>query len=183
MSLTTQYRGYDITFSENGETWWCRDIEFSHEKLSKVKERIDKLHLQLRKASSVDCLVLTKGSGYGRDEDVFHEGKIVEYLRPERAKRPGTFERVGTGEIIDHNIAVVSARRGEKASRRTQMLSSAYAPEAVDMLPAIHAQQKIIREAQAEIERIRDAMPRIKFEQLADLVRASEHVFTEGEQK
>lgn len=183
MALTTQYRGYDVTFSENGETWWCRDIDFSHEKLSKVKERIDKLHLQLRKASSVDCLVLTGGSGYVRDEDVFHEGKIVEYLKPERAIRPGTFERVGTGEIIDHNIAVVSAKRGEKASRRTQMLSSAYALEAANMLPAIHAQQKIIREAQAEIKRIRDAMPRIKFEQLADLVRASEHVFTEGEQK
>lgn len=182
MSAQVEYRGYTIRFSENEEKWRCWDIEFGHEKLSKVKERIDKMHLQLRKASSVDCLVLEGvGSHDIRNVATFHEGKIVEYLRPERAVRPGTFERVGTGEIIDHHVAVVSAKRGDKASRRTQMLSNAYALEAADMLPAIHTQQKIIREAEDEIKRIRASMPRIQFEQLADLVRASEHVFSEGQ--
>jgi hypothetical protein len=182
MSLQTTYRGYTIRFGENDEKWSCWDIEFSHEKLSKVKERIDRLHLQLRKASSVDCLVM--GGGY-RDGEVpkFYEGKIVDYSGVIRSQRPGTFERVHTGPVVDHQVAVVSAKNSlsDKPSRRTQRLSEAFAPEAADMMPDILRQCDIIRDASAEIARIKAAMPRIQFDQLADLVRASEHVFTEGD--
>lgn len=177
--LETEYRGYKISFSENAENWSCFDIEYSHEKLSKVKERIDRLHLQLRKASSVDCLVME--NSHHDTGTAFHEGKIVDYLGVVRSQRPGTFERVNTGPVVDHKVAVVSARRGDKASRRTQNLSEAFAPEAAEMLPAILEQQAIIKRARDEIQRIRKAMPRIQFDQLADLVRASEHVFSEGE--
>jgi hypothetical protein len=181
MTLSTEYRGYTIRFGENDEKWWCSDIEFSHERLSKVRERIDRLHLQLRKASSVDCLIMDLE--YADAGSKFHEGKIVDYLGVIRSPRPGAFERVYTGPVVDHKVAVVSARRGEKASRRSQNLSSAYAPEAADMMPLICAQQEIIKRARAEIKRIVSAMPRVQFDQLADLVKASEHVFTEGGQE
>lgn len=179
MALATEYRGYTIRFGENDEKWSCWDIEFSHEKLSKVKERIDRMHLQLRKASSVDCLVMDGGDDWHPAK--FHEGKIVDYVGVVRSQRPGTFERVYTGPVVDHKVAVVSAKTGDKASRRTQVLSDAYAPEAIEMMPAILEQQLIMRNARNEIQRIRAAMPRVQFDQLADLVRASEHVFNEGE--
>lgn len=179
MSLATEYRGYKIRFGENDETWWCPDIEFSHEKLSKVKERIDRLHLQLRKASSVNCLVME--GAYNDTGTAFYEGKVVDYIGVVRAHRLGSFERIPTGPVVDHTVAVVSAKGGDKASRRSQKLSDAYAPEAADMLPAILEQQAIIKRARDEIKRIRDAMPRIQFDQLADLVRTSERVFVEGE--
>ena len=177
--MRTEYRGYEIRFSENMETWECYAIEFSHEKLSKVKERIDRLHLQLRKSSSVDCLVME--GGYDRQPAKFHDGKIVDYIGVVRATRPNSFERVATGHVIDHSVAVVSGKSGEKASRRKQRLSEAFAPEAADMLPAIIKQQEIIRQAESEIKRIKAAMPRIQFSDLDALVKASEHVFTEGE--
>ena len=180
MGLQTEYRGYTITFAENMEQWSCYAIEFSHEKLSKVKERIDRMHLQLRKASSVNCLVME--NAWDGQTAKMHEGKIVDYLGVVRAQRKGTFERVYTGPVVDHKVAVVSAKGGEKASRRTQSLSEAFAPEAADMLPVIHEQQAIIRRAKSEIERIKGDMPRVQFSQLDQLVRASEHVFEEGEQ-
>ena len=179
MSLRTEYRGYDIIFSENMEKWSCYAVDFSHEKLSKVKERIDKLHLQLRKSSSVDCLVME--GGYGEVAAKFYEGKIVDYLGVVRAQKPGTFERVHTGPVVDHSVAVVSAKGGDRASRRSQKLSDAFAPEAADMLPAILEQHDIIDRAQKEISRIKAAMPRVQFADIESLVKASEHVFSEGE--
>lgn len=179
MTLDTEYRGYTIRYGENDEKWWCSDIEFSHERLSKVRERIDRLHLQLRKASSVDCLVME--NSHHDSGTAFHEGKIVDYIGVIRSQRPGTFERVYTGPVVDHKVAVVSAKRGDRASRRAQNLSDAYAPEAAEMLPAILEQQAIIKRARDEITRIRKSMPRIQFDQLSDLVKASEHVFQEGE--
>jgi len=180
MDLATEYRGYTIRFGENDEKWWCSDIEFSHENLSKVRERIDRLHLQLRKASSVDCLVM-EGS-HSDAGTAFHEGKIVDYIGAVRSQRHGTFEREYTGPVVDHKVAVVSAKRGDKAIRRTQNLSDAYAPESADMMPAILEQEGIMRRARDEIKRIKDAMPRVQFDQIGDLVKASEHVFTEGGQ-
>lgn len=179
MTMATEYRGYTIRFGENDEKWSCYDIEYSHEKLSNVKERIDRLHLQLRKASSVDCLVMSDIFSDYQNATML-DGKIVDYIGVIRSQRPGTFEREHTGPVVDHKVAVVSARGGDKPSRRTQNLSDAFSPEAADMLPLILRQQAIIREARAEISRIRAALPRIQFDQLADLVKASEHVFIEG---
>lgn len=43
------YRGYDIIFGDNSETWECRQLNVSHAKLSKAKEQIGKILAAARK--------------------------------------------------------------------------------------------------------------------------------------
>lgn len=53
--IKTEYRGYEIRFSEDADEWTCSDCNIGHQSLQKVKAGIDKLHMKMRKESAVEC--------------------------------------------------------------------------------------------------------------------------------
>lgn len=176
--METEYRGYQIRFSEKEEKWGCYDIEFSHDKLSKVKERVDAMHLKLRKGAAFDCYML----GTERGLTVLAEAKVIDYIKPIREQRPGTFERVYTGPIIDHEFAVMAKHHGrDRMSRRACSLSNVIDLSAADCLAALNDLERQAADLAKRIADAKAALPRVRFDDLADLVKAASHSFTEGE--
>ena len=178
--LSTEYRGYDIHYSENEDVWTCYDVGASHEKLSRVKAKIDEMHRKLRKANAFHCLDVSFYFGAKA-----REATIVEYLGPVRAKT-SAHQRVGDGEVIDHEIAYMSARGGlsEKKSRQKGKLSQLALNDTENMRRISEAQrlyaeaEKIRKQAQQIVE----SLDRPTIEHIAELVAASEHRFQEDDQ-
>jgi hypothetical protein len=175
--MQTEYRGYEIRFSENSDEWGCYAIGFHHEKLSKVKAKIDAMHLKLRKGAAVDCFVLECARYMGGYS--LKEAKVIDYLGPIREKK--SFERVGTGPVIDHEVAVMSTfSDAERLSRRTMSLSNLYVDEAQNHMAGINEIERQIATLQKELSKRKAALPCLPIEMLSDLVKASEHKFEEA---
>lgn len=177
---STEYRGYAIRYSENEDVWTCYDVGASHEKLSRVKAKIDEMHRKLRKANAFHCLDV---SSYGNAET--HEATIVEYLGPVRAKT-SAYQRVGDGEIIDHEVAYMSARGGlsEKKSRQKGKLSQ-LALNDTENMRRIGEAQRLFSEAEKtrkQAEKIIQSLDRPTIEHIAELIAASEYRFQEQDQ-
>lgn len=177
--MKTEYRGYDISYSENQDEWNCYDIGFSHEKLSRVKAKIDDMHRKLRKANAFHCLDISS-----HREASVTEATIVEYLGPIRKSK--SFERVGTGEIEDHEVAYMSARTSlsERKSRHKGRISSLVLNtpgnlSRIDEARDLHEQAKALAEKARDVLRCLD---RPTIEDIAGLVNASERRFDEAEQ-
>ncbi len=179
--MKTEYKGYTIQFSENAETWGCYNIEFHHASLGKVKERIDKLHRELRKASTVECLVLRSG-GYGNRPE-FIDAKIVEYSKPIREKA-AAFERVPTGEIVDHEVyASFVSNMSERAGRNRQALStvfidSEYNHQIMAEMRKLHDHAKSLTDRMNELKKTLKTVPS---SEIVNLFTASDHKFEEGD--
>lgn len=177
MSMKTEYRGYEIRYAENADEWNCFAIGFSHEKLSKVKAKIDALHLKLRKSAAVDCFVL-EGGGY-QGESSMTEARVIDYIAPVREKK--SWERVGRGPVIDHEVAVVAKFSGsDKPIRRVMKLSSLHNEEALSHVAGINEIERQIASLQKLRGKLEEDLPRLPFERLSDLVKASEHRFEEA---
>lgn len=175
MSLTTEYRGYTIRFSENEEVWRCADIRFDHAKLNKVKERIDDLHRKLRKASALPCLIVSN-----RWSSVeAREGTIIEYIGPKTTRSWSDGEKV-----VGHQVAVMSTREiNERPGREIMQIEElvpADDPAAwakIEEARAIAAQIKALEE---DLNAAVKAIPRLSIEAIPNLIKASEHRFEEG---
>lgn len=179
--MHTEYRSHRILFSENADDWYCSDFSFTHAKLSKVKEHIDKQYRKLRSESAVRCLIIPTSGSY--EMIAFRDATIVEYGTPDRAKTHA-FQRVGDGEIVSHNVYVMAERHGEKRpSRKSCALSSLAIDnernhqimgEAQDLQVRIKSLQSALQSKLAEITRVSPDM-------IEGLIRASQTTLTEGD--
>lgn len=173
-SIETEYRGYPIRYSENADEWNCYDVGYSHASLSKLKAKIDAMHLKLRKASSVTCLEIGRAyEGAG-----FTEASIIDYIGPKEtrswSKEP---------ELTDHKVAAVATRGGNERPSRRETELSGFAPDTPEARAAIAAWVSADREVKAAEVRskaARDAIPRLRLDDIAGLVKASKSKIEES---
>ena len=174
---STEYRGYSIRYSENEDVWTCYDVGASHEKLSRVKAKIDEMHRKLRKANAFHCLDVSSYGGVSADD-----ATIVEYIGPIRAKT-NSFQRVGDGEIIDHEVAFMSARHGSngRKSRQKGSLSKLVlnSPENLRRIDEAKRLYEEARKIEKQSQEIMQTLDRPSVDQIAELVTASAHKFEE----
>lgn len=168
-SITTEYRGYSISYSENADEWNCYDCGVSHASLSKVKAKIDALHLKLRKTSSVECLFL--GEGYGR-AGVTH-ATMIDYMGPEYTSGRWP-EKEKT--LVGHKVAAMHRdARKDRPTRQTGRLEN-YAPDTPEVREAVAAWVQAEREeeeARQRKEKARNAIPRMTLEMIDGLIKAA----------
>ncbi|UUV43026.1 hypothetical protein RCAQUAPHINA_56 [Rhodobacter phage RcAquaphina] len=167
--IETEYRGHRIIYSENGEDWYCPDIEKSNAPtLSKVKAKIDRMYLDMRKRAAFSGFEI--GSYQGPK---FTPTVIVDYIE-EKVERSWNDPKVIRSR--KHVVAAV-AQRGykEKAARRHCDLQE-IAPDT----PETHAAFQVAEARWADLEQARKAyenavaaIPRVTIEDIADLVKVS----------
>jgi len=160
MSMKTEYRGHNITYSENSDEWNCYDIGYSNISMQKVKAKIDAFYLKLRKASAVQCYEI---SGHGRIQKT--ESTIIEFVKTVEQKAWST----GKVTRTDHKVAVVARRDGnERASRREtdiQMLMPETEEAHAAFAEAERLYERVVK-AQKEFDTAYAAIPRVT---LADI--------------
>lgn len=167
--IAIQYRGFEITFSENAGTWRCWDLDIENVDISKVKAKIDHTALKLRKENSFDCLYL----GH---EDELIPAKIIEYLGEVKEKGPP----FGTGPLVHKGYLVAAMRPGysvsDRPSRQKDRLKSFVRPgPTADAIQAeIRAERETIKRAQERILELRGRYPRVTIEDIATLVKIAE---------
>jgi len=172
--IKTEYRGHGIIYSENGDEWWCSDINYTNGSLQKIKARIDKMYLDLRKRSATPAFEISNYNG-----PVKTEATVVEYIG--EVWEGGGWNTKKPRQLVDHKIAVVAKRTGsEKASRREEKLSTLMAttPEAEAAFAEYVRLHAIAREAKKVADAAFDAIPRLTLDDVAELVRIKK---TEGE--
>lgn len=170
MSLETEHRGYKIRYSENGDEWTCYDAGngMTAPTLSKMKEKIDRMALAERKASSFRCLEF---SGYSSVDT--EDASIIEYLGP-------TVEGGGwTGKphyISKHKVASVANRKGKERPTRRESDLSNFLPDTPEVRAALEdlaRLHKVAEEARKAFDAARKAIPRVTVADIAPLVKLS----------
>ena len=170
MSISTEYRGYRINYSENQDEWSCYEAGtgFSHAKLSGVKAKIDALFLAERKRGATACLEME--SLYGSACVAMIDATVIEYLGPKLDRHNGVLV------IVGQKVAVVARRRGsEKAARRECELSS-LAQNTPETLAAWAEAQRlylIYADAKKAYDAAVTAIPRLSLDDVMPLVTIS----------
>lgn len=164
--IATEYRGYRIVWSDNGDEWVSYDAGkgISSPSLAKVKAAIDRIHLSERKASAVRVFEISDHSGDSKVESL-----IVEYLGP----KMGSYWSGNGGQVEDHRVAVVAQRSGSsKKSRKEVELSSLMpdTPEAQAAFEAYHEKKVIADEARKRAKAAFAAIPRVDVGHIQPLV-------------
>jgi len=176
--ISTEYRGYTVQYSENADLWNCPDCGIVDQPtLSKVKERINAMHLKLRKASAMPCFEIAGEVTYSGAKVRALEGTIIEYIGPKKA-------RYGYPEET-HSVAVVSQRPNRDAKSRQEVYLQNLAPDTPEVraqIAAADALGQIAHEAAEAFRAAVRAIPRVQIEDIADLIKASGHTFQEGEE-
>lgn len=169
--MQTEYRGYSICYGDNDDKWWCSAIGYQHEKLSKVKAKIDSIHLKMRKAAAIECYHV---SGGGSGPLSLDEATVIDYAGPVRAQAR-SFERNPTGEVIGHKFAIMTkARHSEQRSRQVVQMDTLVTDEAFEVLERVRVIEAQIKALGEQRKRMVAEIPRMKFEDFAELVAASE---------
>lgn len=177
MTITTEYRGYEIKWSDNADEWVCYDAGegVSGSSLLKVKEAIDRINLKARKDAAVPCIELHSSSrGIGKTESM-----IVQYIGP-KIDRVGSYFEGYTQAITGHKVATVGKRRGnKKATRSVNELHKLMpdTPEAHAALAIADQLRKVAIEADAMADAAFKLIPRM---QLSDVQRLVEITQTEN---
>ncbi len=167
--ISTECRGYKISFGDNSEEWSCSELTlYGFAKLSTLKARIDKLFLDERKKSAVQCFEI---SGYHGAE--ITPATIVEFI----ATSGGQKRSYGGAEPIKHKVAVVAQRKNsERAARRETELSSLMpdTPQAHEAWAVFVEKDRIAREAKKAADAAYEHLPRVTVEMVAELKRIKE---------
>lgn len=175
MSLTTEYRGYHIGYSENDDTWGCYDAGVHGQKtLGGVKKKIDDLHLKMRKAASVACFEVRGNEGKDGWYVSLTEATAIEYLGPHIERR---WMSSAPPEITGHKIATVAKRGGSQRGARRETMMASICPHTSEVHEAVVAANALGAEAFAAAERFRAAVrdiPRLQLADIKDLMAASE---------
>lgn len=171
--IETEYRGHTIRYNDNSDEWSCSDLGFrsSHQSLKKVKERIDKMYLDLRKAAALPCYEI---STYGDPSKT--EAKITEYIGARFERDYKSNER----KLKGYKVAVVAKRRNnDKASRAEADLESLMpdTPEALAVFAEVEAAYEKVKAAKAVYDETVARLPRLTVDDIVELKRIKE---TEG---
>jgi hypothetical protein len=166
MSITTEYRGHKIMWSDNTDEWTCYDLSDkvrSSPKLSVIKDAIDRLYLAERKAAGTPCWELSQHS------NARYPAQIIEYLG---AKTESSWTR-GKPDTVKHKIAVVATRNGNERPSRREAYITELAPLGPETDAAWQVYAGAVAERKAAEKRERDAyaaIPRIDLEAISKLV-------------
>lgn len=167
--IIVNYRGHEIRYNHNADEWMCSELDggyITNPRLSKVKERIDKMYLDIRKKNAVPVVEVAKLSWFSRDEAIV-EGMVVEYLGGSK-------------------IAVVSQRMGAKKASRAERQLKDVAPDTPEVREAISEYLKAHEET-AKARRVEDEMfdkiPRLSIHAIQKLVDIHVNGDTEEEDK
>jgi hypothetical protein len=173
MSLSTDYRGYKITYSENaGDEWCCYDLGkvVTNKTLSGCKAAIDKLLLDVRKAASLKCFEL---STTGKLE--VNEAVIIEYEGPQIEGGPGSWS--GKPKHIAGQKVYSMARRSDadRASRSRRDISqfAPFGPDTDAAIAEVKRLEVILKDATKARDAAIAAIPRLSIDDIAELVRVS----------
>lgn len=172
MSLSVEYRGYTIRYSENGDVWDSdafKTFKHSAPTLSKAKEKIDNLLRDVRKQAALQCFELTGGHNapYG-----FRESTIIEYEGPKLEGGSWT----GKKQYVDtHKVGIVSNRSGTKSARADGYLNTLVHATTEDQMKVDQA-NRLLSQAKAiedEAKALIKSIPRVTLDDIQELVRIS----------
>jgi hypothetical protein len=164
-----EYKGYMIRFSENEDKWVSYDAGFDNEKLSKLKQSIDRLSIKVRKASSTNALLLENTDGVASEVD------IVEYQGP-KIERPYRRHERGPRQVTDHKVAVIGQRNRDERPTRILAEFCKLVPntqDTIDRLAAIRVKSEEVRQLHVEIRTMTAEIPRIKLDSIKPLIKIS----------
>ncbi len=180
MTLSTEYRGYAISYSENEDRWNCYACKVSAETIGKVKAKIDAIHLKMRKAAMVRAYEINSNHTHGPE---LRECRLIDYLGE---KWSGSW--TASREVVDHRVSSMAVRDsglgiGQRAGRQERNLS-----EIVAMTPKAEAQMieaqrlhVIYRAAEDAYQAAIDGLPRLTLEDIAGLIKAAGAKVEEGD--
>jgi hypothetical protein len=180
MSLSTEYRGYTISYGENTDQWGCFDCGVTAPTLSAAKAKIDALHLKLRKESAFEGYEIMADEGREAMKVRAVPTKLIEYLGRKEQRHWSS----GKIAFLGHRVASMAKRSANgRASRRETMLDyiAPITPEVHAAIAEANRLGAIAFAAKQEFHQAVDAIPRAQIEDIAGLVEASDHKFEEGE--
>lgn len=172
MAIETEYRGYKLSYAENRDVWECWACNMNAPTLSKLKAKIDKLHLDLRKKSAFDCLLISLGDV--RDVRAL-DARIVTKRRQEG------FSSV-TYKAVQLRVQK-SGRGGGKSTTWSDIEDIApFGPETDAAIERLKRAQEAVRVARDEESAARKAIPRMTDDDPAvrALMEAARTRFEEG---
>ena len=170
--IEVTHRGYTITFNENSDEWYCRELSgksYSAPKLSTIKASIDRMLLSVRKKSAITCYEVS--GGHSRDPSKT-EAQIVEFITTKNER-----DYSGKAKPPVHIVASVAQRRGSaKASRREVSIA-----DLMPDTPEAHAAfDRLVKATEREVAAHKEtlaalnAIPRVTFEMITDLVKLAD---------
>jgi len=161
VNITTEHRGYLIRFSENEDKWRSYDLDLEDTSLAKLKDMIDSFLLKLRKEAACNVLYIS-------GTNVF-EARAID-------ARPLGYRTLNATPGWDHEIGVMMKRGSDSRAGKSFQKAGSLALPTDEVYAAIDA-AKVLSEAAKAAERKAkaawDAIPRIKHEDVADLIRAA----------
>ncbi len=172
-NISTEYRGYKISFGDNSEEWSCSELSFyGFPKLSTLKARVDKMLLDVRKKSAVSCFEITH-----RDTSKT-PGTIVDYVK---MRHDNDYARGYVDgklpKIAKHVVAVVAQRSNSDRAARGEKDLDGLMPDTPEALAAfeVYAEKvRLYREAGKAADMAYAAVPRVTVEMIAELKRIKE---------
>lgn len=170
MGIKTEYRGYEIRYSENEDAWRCDVVKDSKASLSKMKQAIDRMHLKMRKEAATDSAILRIHNGFS-----LTACSIVEYLGEKWSR--GGYGSAREPKFEGHRVAVVAERDGrEKAARSEERLENLVklGPEADAAIEKAKTSLKKVREAEEIYRADIAAIPRLTIQDISKIVDASD---------
>lgn len=172
MSLSVEYRGYTIRYSENEDVWNSDAFEYSKYSaptLSKAKERIDSMLRDVRKKAALTCYRIDGGH---QEPYRLRECTVIEYNGP-KVERP--WQSSKKPFISSQNVGVVSARDGRKAARSEMCLENLIHGTAEDQVKIDTANRfrAEARRLEEEAKTLLASIPRVSLDDIQELVRIS----------
>lgn len=172
MSLETEYRGYRIAYSENGDEWTCYEIGrgkgATAPTLSKMKAKVDDYLRSLRKQVSITCLELHTHFSLKAIDAV-----VVEYIGPTIDGGAWTSK---ARHVSGHKVAAMAMRDGATRVSRQEYHLTTFAPISDETYAAIaeaKRKEEILKAADRDFKAAVAAIPRLTLADIDQLVKLS----------
>lgn len=174
------HRGYVIRYNENADEWSCSDAGYySSPKLSNVKQRIDKILLDVRKKAALDVFSIGGSADIRAGKNAV---RIIEYLG--REKVSSLRANYGSGGKVDgeHKVAAFGKDGwSEKKARREYTINNLM-PDTSEAHAAFARYEEACareREAKQATKVAFEAIPRVTIDMISELVRIADAPETE----
>ncbi|MEP1253729.1 MAG: hypothetical protein ABJI29_03165, partial [Alphaproteobacteria bacterium] len=164
---------------QNMDAWGCYDCGISGEPtLTKAKEKIDKMHLKLRKESAFPCYEIAMSETRECVRVKADEATVIDYLGRKESRSWSSREVKFEG----HKVASMARRGGSARRARRETLLHLLAAQTPEVHAAIEEADRlgeIAHAAKVKFQEAFRAIPRVEFDEIAGLVEASGHRFLE----
>lgn len=156
--ILTEYKGYKIVYSDNGDEWSCSEADIRSPSLLKIKRRIDNLTRAARSEASVGALDLSYDKGT--------EVKVVEFLGDSRHYK-SRCAVLGLRHTSDSKVTRWEVTLGDLCAKTHSNMTALKDAE------ALRAEAAKLNKKANEIVR---AIPRLTKDDIAELIKLAETV-------